>query len=386
MRRIGTLETSLQARKLLGYLQSESIDAVIDRIEDVSPGGSQSTSDPKPDSDSEPDSAAESDSGSEPDGPWNLWVRDEVDVDEAKAAYAEFAKSPKLAKFDVPLAKLPSPSNPDFASARHSDSQRKRDRMRSARRQAASRELNQLNMPVSDARQQSIPVVIGIIAISVVMSLATNFSNPVGNRPIPGARVSESIGQKVYRLSSFVDRELYYAEGEDSYASVRKGEAWRFITPMFLHGDQFHLAFNMLWMYFLGSVIEKLHGSLFFAVLVTLTQLGGMALQVGLPAEDWVPQALHGSPFVVGASGAVYGLFGFLLVRPWVDDRYPISLVPINVVLMFAMLIAGVVEIVPNVANGAHLGGLIAGMVLGAIPFFGRLANSRHSHPSVAGD
>jgi GlpG protein len=155
-------------------------------------------------------------------------------------------------------------------------------------------------MPVGDAKQQSIPVVIGIIIISVALSLVTNFSKPVGNRV-----GTESLQQKVYRLSSFVDRQQYQNTGGDSFASVRRGEVWRFLTPMFLHGDEFHLAFNMLWIYFLGSVIEKLHGSLFFAVLVVLTQLGGMALQVGVPAEDWVPRSLQGSPFVVGTSPTV---------------------------------------------------------------------------------
>lgn len=368
MRRIGTLDTSDQARKLLGYLQSESVDAIIDLVDDSL---NRTSKDP----DSKSVDLKES-------GPWNLWVRDEVDVDEAKTAYQAFIESPDLAKFDVPMADLPTASNSGFTGARLADNRREKDRMKSVRRQAASRDLNQLDMPVGDvARRQSIPVVIGIIIISVVMSLSTNFSKPRGNR-----LGTETLEQKIYRSTSFVDRELYLTQGEDSYASVRKGQIWRFLTPMFLHGDEFHLAFNMLWIFFLGSVIEKLHGSLFFAVLVTLTQLGGMALQVGLPAEDWVPQSLHGSPFVVGASGAVYGLFGFLLVRPWVDDNYPINLVPINVVLMFVMLFAGILEFVPDVANGAHLGGLVAGLVLGAIPFFGKLASPKRSSHSFLGD
>ena len=365
MRRIGTLDTSDQARKLLGYLQSESVEAVIDLVDDSL----------NRDSD-------KGDPASKQSGPWNLWVREEVDVAEAKAAFQAFMESPESPQFDVPLAELPNASNSGFARAQLDDHRRDKDRMKSARRRAASRDLNQLDMPVGEvARQQSIPVVIGIIIISVLMSLSTNFSKPRANR-----LGTETLEQKIYRSTSFVDRQLYLDQGNDSFASVRKGEVWRFVTPMFLHGDEFHLAFNMLWIFFLGSVIEKLHGSLFFAVLVILTQFGGMALQVGLPAEEWVPRSLHGSPFVVGASGAVYGLFGFLLVRPFVDGNYPINLVPINVVLMFVMLFAGVLEFIPNVANGAHLGGLIAGLVLGAIPFFGRLARSSRSSGSFSGD
>ena len=131
---------------------------------------------------------------------------------------------------------------------------------------------------------------------------------------------------------------------------------------MFLHGDEFHLAFNMLWMFFLGSVIERLHGSLFLLLLTFGTQTAGMMMQVSLPTSELIPQALQGSPFAIGASGAVYGLFGFLWMRPMVDPTYPVHLVPMNVILMLGWLIACMTPLVPKVANGAHLGGLMGGI------------------------
>lgn len=139
---------------------------------------------------------------------------------------------------------------------------------------------------------------------------------------------------------------------------------------MFLHGDEFHVAFNMLWIFFLGSVIERLHGSLFFTLLLLVTQFAGMMLQVSLPPLDWLPVSMHGTPFAIGASGAVYGLFGYLWIRPTLDLTYPISLDPINVVLMLGWLVVCMTPYIPNVANGAHLGGLIAGVIAAVISYF----------------
>ena len=345
MRRIGTLEELGQARKLLGYLRSESIDSIIDLVGD-----------------------------DDPDGPWDLWVRDESAVDQAREAYQEFLESPDLPKFDVAppetfapsLAQSPSPSRPP------QDKRIQGEPMQSARQASAARELDQINAPLEGvARQQRIPVVIGIIVVSVVLSLTTSFGKPAGNR----MSHQPTLGQRVYQSLKFVDEGQYMAEGGDSFASVRRGQVWRFITPMFLHGDEFHLAFNMLWIFFLGSAIERLHGSIFFAFLVLLTQLGGMLLQVGLPVADWLPEALHGNANVIGASGAVYGLFAFLWIRPMVDGEYPIHLVPTNVAIMLAWLLICMTPLVSGVANGAHLGGLLAGMGLGAMRFFGRYSD-----------
>ncbi len=152
--------------------------------------------------------------------------------------------------------------------------------------------------------------------------------------------------------------------------SVRSGQAWRLFTPLVLHGDEFHLAFNMLWIFFLGSVIERLHGSFFFALLVLATQLAGTMMQVLVPPLDWLPESMHGTPFAIGASGAVYGLFGYLWIRPYLDATYPICMDPINVVLMLGWLIVCMTPYIPNVANGAHLGGLIAGSLAAVISYF----------------
>jgi GlpG protein len=212
------------------------------------------------------------------------------------------------------------------------------------------------------ARQSNIPITIAIIVCSVVASLTSHFGSPRGSRD-PGKTTLE---QKAYYTLSFVDRRDYETSG-DAFGSIRKGEIWRLITPMFLHGDELHLAFNMLWVFFLGSAIERLHGSIFLLVMVLITQSAGMMLQVMLPDASYIPESLRGSPFAIGASGAVYGLFGFLWLRPLIDKSYPVVLVPMNVAMMLGWLVLCLTPMGQNVANGAHLGGLVSGIAMALI-------------------
>jgi len=153
----------------------------------------------------------------------------------------------------------------------------------------------------------------------------------------------------------------------DPFASIRKGQIWRLVTPMFLHGDTMHLLFNMVWIFILGSAIERLQGSVFLAVLLVVTQIAGMMLQVMLPGPESLPpllSALAGTPFAIGASGAVYGLFGYLWIRPTLDLDYPIHMAPMNVMLMLGWLVLCMTGMFGNIANGAHLGGLLAGVAI----------------------
>jgi GlpG protein len=141
---------------------------------------------------------------------------------------------------------------------------------------------------------------------------------------------------------------------------------------MFMHGDALHLLFNMLWVYFLGSAIERLQGSLFVALLILGTHFVGINFQVALSMVEALPETIRGTPFAIGASGAVYGLFGYLWIRPAIDPAYPIRLVPMNVALMLGWLVLCLTPIVQGIANGAHLGGLIAGMLAAMIGRLGR--------------
>jgi GlpG protein len=339
MRRIGQIADEKLARRFCDYLITLSIDAATEGIGESS---------------DERGPAHASGNG------WDIWVRDEAHVERARQELDAFKQSPEDPRYQAER---------EAAQIREDRIKRERERQKNQiDRSKWARSTGAAGTALAGApvRQTGIPVTIGIILVSVICSFTTNFGRPRVS-PDPNKQTLEA---SVFFALSFVDYREYEKAG-DPLASIRRGEIWRFVTPMFLHGDTLHLAFNMLWIYFLGSAIERLHGSLFFIVLVLVTQWAGMMLQVLMPEAESLPPLLvrlAGSPFAIGASGAVYGLLGFLLIRPMLDPAYPIHLVPMNVALMLGWLVFCMLPVMDlRVANGAHLGGLVAGGVVAMV-------------------
>ena len=139
-------------------------------------------------------------------------------------------------------------------------------------------------------------------------------------------------------------------------------EWWRIITPIFIHFSFAHLAFNCLWIYILGEKIENTDGSLVFIILVTFSAILSNSLQY-----FWTESSLFG-----GLSGVIYGLIGFCMILEFESsyDRY--QLPPGLYMFMLVWLIMGFVGILDlfgfgSVANFAHLGGLISGVIFAMI-------------------
>ncbi|HEX7904328.1 MAG TPA: rhomboid family intramembrane serine protease [Chitinophagaceae bacterium] len=140
---------------------------------------------------------------------------------------------------------------------------------------------------------------------------------------------------------------------------IQKGEWWRLITGMFLHDGILHLLMNMVSLYLAGIFLESYLGTkrFFFAYL-----LSGIA--AGLISLWW-----HDKPVVaVGASGAIFGLYGILLSMI-VFNRFDISLKKFMLVLLACTagysLLMGFLS--KGVDNSAHLGGLAAGFIFGSL-------------------
>ena len=338
MRRIGTLSNEAEARRFCDYLFTQSIDAAFD-------------------------SSIESSNESETSDRWDIWIREEKDVETAKTAFVAFQENPSDEKYEV---------GGEAEKLRHAQVADEQRRLREQKKLRRSMPASSTRMPGTgiggaiEGRQHSIPVIIATIAIAVLLSFASNFG-----KLKPTINLKDlSSEERVFLSMSFVDLRDYH-DNEDAFASVRKGEIWRFFTPMYLHGSTIHLAFNMIWLYLLGSAIERLQGSWFVALLLLGTHLAGMLLQVSLPDASSLPPMLSqlaGSPFAIGASGAVYGLVGYLWIRPLVDPGFHLQLTPNNIYLMLGWLVLCMTPMIPNVANGAHIGGLFAGIAI-AIAF-----------------
>ena len=153
------------------------------------------------------------------------------------------------------------------------------------------------------------------------------------------------------------------AFGVKSNFEINNGEIWRFITPIFLHFGLLHIAFNSYAIWIVGPQVEKLYGASRFLFLYLMTGIAGVA------ASYWY----HPETPSAGASGAIFGLFGVLLVfsikyRKTIPAFFSKALgkgilltVGINLVIGYQ---------IPQVDNSAHLGGLIAGGLLAVVvPF-----------------
>jgi rhomboid protease GluP len=138
------------------------------------------------------------------------------------------------------------------------------------------------------------------------------------------------------------------------------GQWWRLVTYMFLHGGLMHIGFNMWCLWDLGALCESLYGRWTFAAVYFITGLAGGIVSVG-----WNPGVLS-----VGASGAIFGLAGALIASFYLGE-FSFGGLAIKGVLRSLLFFAGFNIVfgflVPGVDNGCHFGGLISGLILGAL-------------------
>jgi len=139
-------------------------------------------------------------------------------------------------------------------------------------------------------------------------------------------------------------------------ATLRHGQWWRLVTDILPHGDVLHLVFNLYWMWVFGAVIEESFGHLKTAGLLLLFAIGASALEYGF---------LNGG---IGLSGVGYGFFGLLWMLSKYDPEFADAIDPRTVqifLIWFIFCIVTTVAKIMPVANLAHAGGLILGVLAG---------------------
>jgi membrane associated rhomboid family serine protease len=177
------------------------------------------------------------------------------------------------------------------------------------------------------------PVTIALIAINVgiyLLELAMGGSQ-------------NGTANKIWLHGALVGNSAY---SDGTPAGVANGEWWRLLTSAFLHAGVFHLATNMLGLYWLGRVLEQLIGSWRYLLLYLASALGGAA------GALWLSKPYD---VTVGASGAIFGVLGALLVlerRGAINTGGQIlALIVLNLLISF----------LPGISIGGHIGGFIAG-------------------------
>jgi len=140
---------------------------------------------------------------------------------------------------------------------------------------------------------------------------------------------------------------------------------------MFLHASLLHLAFNMVALYWLGTVVEQALGTWRFLLIYFVSGLAGSAGALVFSNPGAV---------TVGASGAIYGIMGALLVleyRATGSFAGPVlGFIVLNLALTFA---------IPNISVGGHLGGLAGGILATFALSHFRDARGRSLGPALVG-
>ena len=139
---------------------------------------------------------------------------------------------------------------------------------------------------------------------------------------------------------------------------VMRGQWYRIFTSAFMHANLMHIAFNMFALYQVGTFVELIYGTPRMAIIYLVALIGG-----GAAVTYFSPDIV-----TVGASGAIFGLFGALAIaglrlgKPGRDImRQTTGIIVINLVIGF---LPGT-----NISIDAHIGGLIAGTLCGLLLF-----------------
>jgi membrane associated rhomboid family serine protease len=177
---------------------------------------------------------------------------------------------------------------------------------------------------VRSAMAKKSPVVLGIIVVTAAFYL--------------GQQLQPSLG---IRFASYGP-------------AIEAGEWWRLITPVLVHATPLHILMNMLVLFFYGPNVEQAFGSGRFLLFYILCGITGSAFSIALGP---------GAPSV-GASGAIFGIVGVLLVYLYNRRSQQFIAQYLRGILTFLGLNLVLGFVIPNVDIMAHLGGLAGGVIL----------------------
>lgn len=177
--------------------------------------------------------------------------------------------------------------------------------------------------------------------------------------------------QMMFLATEQIAGQYYFASLAYTFES---GQWWRLLTPMFVHFSVLHLVFNSLWVWEIGRRIEFENGAASLLMVALVTSL----------ASNLTQFFMSGPGLFGGMSGVVFGFLGYSLVWSRLVPGRSLN-VPKGIYIFMLVYLAigftGAIDLLGmgSLANGAHLGGLMGGLVTGGLA--GLLARAQRHHP-----
>lgn len=269
---------------------------------------------------------------------YNIWIRNEDQIEQSRRELALFTADSSNDKFTSAVAEV-----------------------------RRLREEAQLAQPVADTKRPEprrpltarAPVLATILGLSLFVFLAS--FGPLG-------MVTE--GKQLLRGESTVERSLLICDAsrttdpawdKDGLVDVRRGQLWRLVTPAFVHFGVPHIIFNLYVLYMWGSTVEERHGSVLMLILFLTTTVTGNFSEYLISREVYVG----------GMSGFAFGLFGYIWIRMYVAPDDGLGHHIQTIFLMMLLLTLGFTGVLDRmigenvkVANWVHLFGMLSGMAV----------------------
>jgi len=188
-------------------------------------------------------------------------------------------------------------------------------------------------------------------------SLATQMMGQlVQQNGMPAVEGGANGGLQLQEPSEFAGRVMHaQAVTEATVPIFQSGEIWRFITPIFIHLDCIHILFNMMILRSIGTGIEFLRGTRRFVILCLL-----LAVFSNLVQLYW------GGWRFGGMSGVIFGLIGYVWMKGKTQPHVGLGMPQQSVVYFMLWLVLCMTGAFGPIANGAHVGGLVLGVLIGA--------------------
>ncbi len=253
---------------------------------------------------------------------WIVWVHDETELGTARTILDAFISEPNAPQYKEALSKA--------LTLLKREQQRESSERQSLR-------------PKTFKARSSLTIgklTLGLIAICIAVAFITKLGK-------------EPVATSYFTIVSYTIRDKYISW--NMFHDLYRGQVWRLISPIFLHFDFWHILFNMWWLKDLGSIIEYRHSPWFLGMLIV-----GIAIPSNLAQF-----IIEKNPLFGGMSGVVYGLLGYLWIRGKYDPRFGMRLNPQIMVFMLGWLALCFTGWLGNIANTAHVTGLIVGSLTG---------------------